>query len=116
MFSGDIVNGEVKTQDIADDGVNAQDIATAAVRTQGIATEGVRSVDVEDNGLTGADIREPSLHGVDAATLDGQGPSDFLTPVPGKAAATNEGNNLRHTRALVGAASTSSATPFQRRR
>ena len=92
MFSGDIVNGEVKTQDIADDGVNAQDIATAAVRTQGIATEGVRSVDVEDNGLTGADIREPSLHGVDAATLDGQGPSDFLTPVPGKAAATNEDN------------------------
>ena len=47
---------------------------------------------MEDNGLTGADIREPSLHGVDAATLGGHGPSDFLTPVPGKAAATNEDN------------------------
>jgi hypothetical protein len=72
VFSSDIVNGEVRTPDLA--------------------TNAVTSLKVQNNELTGADIREPTLHGVDAATLGGHGPSDFLTPVPGKAAATNEDN------------------------
>jgi hypothetical protein len=72
VFSEDIVNGEVKTQDIA--------------------TEGVHTSDVENNGLTGTDVKESTLSGVDAATLGGLGPNDFLTPVPGKAATTNQDN------------------------
>jgi hypothetical protein len=80
VFSSDIVNGEVKTQDIATEGVATQDIAPSAVT----------SGRVENNTLTGADIKEPTLQGVDASTLGGLVPADFLTPVPGKAAATNQ--------------------------
>ena len=51
IFSADIVDGEVK----------AEDIATAAVRTQELGTNQIRSADVRDDtlaggGLTGADI------------------------------------------------------------
>src|SRR4029079_8226338 len=72
VFSSDIVNGEVKTQDLANNAVT--------------------SPKVQDNDLTGADVNEATLDGVDAAPLGGHGPSDFLTPVPGKAAATDQDN------------------------
>jgi hypothetical protein len=81
VFSADIVDGEVKAQDlggasvinsklapnsvgsgkITDGQVKNPDINVAAVKTNSIGDGEVRSVDVLDNTLTGADINESTL-------------------------------------------------------
>jgi len=66
VFSTDIVNGEVKTPDLATDAVNAGKIAAGAVATSEIANNQIRSADVRDDtlsdgGLTGLDIRAESI-------------------------------------------------------
>ncbi len=52
IFSGDIVDGEVKTRDLA----------AAGVTTAKLATDAVTSNRVKDNALTGADISEATLN------------------------------------------------------
>ena len=66
VFSTDIVNGEVKTPDLAANAVKEDKIAAGAVQTSDIANNQVRSADVRDDnlfdgGLTGLDLRAESV-------------------------------------------------------
>ena len=58
VFSTDIVNGEVKTPDIAAAAVTAAKLQADAVSTGKIADESVRGRDVFDNSLTGDDLAD----------------------------------------------------------
>jgi hypothetical protein len=81
VFSDDIVNGEVKTGDlavdsvasgkIADQQVKNADLGTGASSSNTIADGGIQGIDVKNDTLTGAKILESSLANVDADTLDG---------------------------------------------
>jgi len=101
VFSDDIVNGQVKTDDlglnavrtgkIEDGQVKALDLAPNSVGTAKIANGGVQSADlafgsvgsfaVADDSLTGADINESSLGAVpqagNASTLDNRNSTTF---------------------------------------
>ena len=70
VFSADIVDGEVKTPDIATGAVTAFKIAPESLSSGRIF--GLDGSDVDDDGLTGADVKESSLARVpDAAKLGG---------------------------------------------
>ena len=64
VFSTDIVNGEVKTPDLATDAVVSGKIATGGVKTGDLAAASVNSDKVVDDSLTGSDINESSLQGL----------------------------------------------------
>lgn len=82
VFTDDIVNGDVKvddigqgavaTDEIANGQVKAADIGDGEVKTAELATGAVRSIDVLDASLTGIDIANNSLKGadVDESTLN----------------------------------------------
>ena len=64
VFSTDIVNGEVKTPDLATDAVVSGKIATGGVKTGDLAAASVNSDKVADDSLTGSDVNESSLQGL----------------------------------------------------
>ena len=61
VFSSDIVDGEVKTPDLAASAVTNGKLATNAVSNSKINDTAVNSAKVADNSLTGTDINEGSL-------------------------------------------------------
>ena len=81
VFSDDIVNGEVKSGDlavdsvasgkIADQQVKNADLSIGASSSNTIADGGIQGVDVKNDTLTGTKILESSLANVNADTLDG---------------------------------------------
>ena len=82
VFSDDIVNGEVKSGDlavdsvasgkIADQQVKNADLGVGASSSNTIADGGIQGIDVKNDTLTGTKILESSLAKVpDADTLDG---------------------------------------------
>jgi hypothetical protein len=81
VFSTDIVDGEVKTADLASPAVTNNKLAANSVTTGKVAADNLAAVDlapgsvgsseVTDHALTGADIVESTLVGVDADTVDG---------------------------------------------
>ena len=81
VFSSDIVDGQVKTPDLASPAVTNNKLAANAVTTGKVAADTLGAVDlapgsvgsseVTDHALTGADIVESTLVGVDAETVDG---------------------------------------------
>jgi hypothetical protein len=76
ILSSDIVDGEVKTPDLANVGVTAPKLATGAVTNAKLAANAVTGAKVFDNSLTGADINEASLGTVpNASKVGGIGPS-----------------------------------------
>jgi hypothetical protein len=92
IFSSDIVDGEVKNDDLAANAVGSAKIADRAVKnadlsigassSNTIADGGIQGVDVKGDTLTGTQINESSLSGVDADTLDGKDSTEFLTASP----------------------------------
>lgn len=88
VFSDDIVNGEVRTADLADnaigsikirdgrilradlavDSVDSSQIRSGAVDTEEVEDAGLLGVDIADNSLSGADVLESSLGEVPMAT------------------------------------------------
>ena len=72
VLSDEIANGQVKAADIGDGEVRAAEIAGAAVTSDEIATGAVRGLEVLDDNLTGADVANNTLKGadVDESTLD----------------------------------------------
>lgn len=83
VFSDDIVNGQVKTADIANAGVGAGDLAgnsvgsgkivDGSVHIADLSGNAVNSPKVLDGSLTGSDINESSLGQVpDSTELDGE--------------------------------------------
>jgi hypothetical protein len=89
VFSSDIVDGEVKTADLAPGGVNSAKILDGTVSWNDLATDSVTSTRVKNaslngydlvpNTVTGKEVLESSLGTVpDASTLGGLGPSKFI--------------------------------------
>jgi len=69
VFSADIVDGEVKTPDIASYAVTNTKLASDSVGNPKLKTGAVNSAKVLDNSLTGTDIIESSLSGVKVSGL-----------------------------------------------
>jgi hypothetical protein len=65
IFSSDIVDGEVKTPDIASAAVTAAKLRPGAVGTDKIADGAVTSEKVKDNNLAGRDVLDNTLKGAD---------------------------------------------------
>jgi hypothetical protein len=79
ISSADIIDNEVRNQDIRDGNVTAADLRTDSVSTAKIGDGQVRTVDVLNDDLTGADISESGLGIVpNADKLDGKNSSEFL--------------------------------------
>jgi hypothetical protein len=72
IFSTDIVNGEVKTLDLATNAVTTGKIANGQVQTADIGANQVLGSHVLNDNLTGVDIAANSLKGadIDESTLD----------------------------------------------
>ena len=64
VFSGDIVDGEVKTSDIATAAVGTDEIAQGAVTSEKVRKDNLTGGDVLANSLRGADIDESTLSNV----------------------------------------------------
>jgi hypothetical protein len=75
VFSSDIVNGEVKTEDIGASEVTVSDIGPDAVRTAKVLNGSLTGGDIADGMITGADVNEGSLGQVPNAALGGIGRS-----------------------------------------
>jgi len=75
VFSTDIVDGEVKTPDLAKNGVTADKLAANAVSTNKIANNAVNTGKVADNSLTGADIA--NTNSVGAAEIGALGGAEI---------------------------------------
>ncbi len=73
VFSADIVDGEVKTQDIATSAVRSVDVRDDTLTGGGLAGE-----DIADGALSGSDVADDSLSGSDiaAASLSGADVTD----------------------------------------
>jgi hypothetical protein len=65
IFSSDIVDGEVKTPDLASEAVSGPKLKPSAVTTDRIAGGAVTTDRVKDNNLGGRDVLDNSLKGVD---------------------------------------------------
>jgi hypothetical protein len=65
VFSTDIVDGEVKTADLANEAVTAPKLKPSVVTTDRIAGGAVTSEKVKDNNLGGRDVLDNTLKGVD---------------------------------------------------
>jgi hypothetical protein len=65
VFSSDIVDGEVKTPDLAGEAVAATKLKPGAVTTDRIAGGAVTSEKVKDNTLGGRDVLDNTLKGAD---------------------------------------------------
>jgi hypothetical protein len=65
IFSTDIVDGEVKTADLANEAVSGPKLKPGAVTTDRIAGGAVTTDRVKDNNLAGRDVLDNSLKGAD---------------------------------------------------
>jgi hypothetical protein len=65
IFSADIVDGEVKTPDLANEAVSGPKLKPSAVGTDRIAGGAVTTDKVRDNNLAGRDVLDNSLKGAD---------------------------------------------------
>lgn len=65
--SGDIVNGQVKTADLAADAVRGQKVLDGSLTGFDLADNSVSGVDVADGSLTGVEIANDTLTGSDIA-------------------------------------------------
>jgi hypothetical protein len=65
VFSTDIVDGEVKTPDIANLAVGGPQMKAQAVTTQKVKDNNLTGTDLVDNTLTGTDVLDNSLKGAD---------------------------------------------------
>jgi hypothetical protein len=63
--SSDIVNGEVKTADLANDSVRGAKILNGTIFRGDLATDSVDSARVRNNTLAGGDVADDSLSGAD---------------------------------------------------
>ena len=74
VFSADIVDGQVKTVDLAGSGVTAAKLANGAVATDKLADGAVTSGKVMNDNLTGGDVAANSIKGadIDESSLIGQ--------------------------------------------
>jgi hypothetical protein len=63
--SSDIVNGEVKTADLANDSVRSAKILNGTILRVDLATDSVDSAKVKNNTLAGWDVADESLSGAD---------------------------------------------------
>ena len=70
VFSGDIVDGQVKTVDLANGAVVVAKLADGSVTTQKVQNGTLKGEDVLDNTLRGADIDESTL-----SSISGGGPA-----------------------------------------
>ena len=87
VLSSDIVDGEVKTPDLATSAVTNSKIAASAVGNAKIATGAVTSAKIASNAVTGAkvadgtltsaDIDQSTLEAIDALTLNGRANIDL---------------------------------------
>jgi hypothetical protein len=80
IFSTDIVDGEVKTPDLASEAVTAQKLRPGAVGTDKVAGGAVTTDKVKDNSLGGRDVLDNTLKGADIdestlASIGGGGPA-----------------------------------------
>jgi hypothetical protein len=73
VFSGDIVDGQVKTADLGDAAVASTKLGGGAVTSDKVADASLKGRDVLDDTLKGADIDEASL------ALSFQGTADVAT-------------------------------------
>jgi hypothetical protein len=64
VFSGDIVDGQVKTPDLANVAVTTEKIAGGAVTTEKVKNDNLTGGDIAPNTLKGGDIDESTLSGV----------------------------------------------------
>ena len=98
ITTGDIVDGEVRSPDLANSGIQPVDIAPNSIPSTRLADGGVQGIDIADDtvraadiapnaigsgrvandSLNGSDIQEATLGGVDAETLNGQGSDAFV--------------------------------------
>ena len=85
ISSGDIINGEVQTLDIATSAVTAGRLASNSVNGAKVTPDSLSGADVANNdslgsaevgGLTGGDITDGSLTGDDVADTDSLGPAE----------------------------------------
>ena len=97
VFSDDIVNGEVKNDDlavnavgsgkIADRSVKNADLSIGASSSNTIADGGIEGIDVKSNTLTGAQVDESTLEATSLRTrvgqggCEGSGPNDVMVKV-----------------------------------
>jgi hypothetical protein len=65
IFSSDIVNGEVKTPDLASEAVSGPKLKPGAVGTDRLADGAVTSEQVKDGTLAGRDVLDNTLRGAD---------------------------------------------------
>ena len=70
VFSGDIVDGQVKTVDLANAAVTTEKIAGGAVTTEKVKNDNLTGGDIAPNTLKGADIDESTLQGSAAGAVD----------------------------------------------
>jgi hypothetical protein len=80
IFSSDIVDGEVKTPDLANEAVSGPKLKPSAVSTDRIAGGAVTTDKVKDNNLAGRDVLDNSLKGADIdestlTSIGGGGPA-----------------------------------------
>jgi hypothetical protein len=105
ISSGDIINGEVKNNDlgadsvgsgkIADQSVKNADLATGASSSNTIADGGIQGIDVKNNTLTGTQINESTLSGIPSANAWNLGGNSGTTAANFLGTTDNRPLNLR---------------------
>jgi hypothetical protein len=69
IFSGDIVDGEVKTPDLAAEAVTSGKLKLGSVTTNRLAGGAVTTEKVKNENLTGADVLDSTIRSADIAPL-----------------------------------------------
>ena len=78
VFSGDIVDGQVKTVDLANGAVSVAKIADGGITGDKVKDGTLKGRDVEDNGLKGVDIDESTLSNIGGGRAGGRRPHRLL--------------------------------------
>ena len=80
VSSAKVAANSLTADDLAANSVNSQEVVDASITADDLAPNSVSSAKVADNSLTGEDVDESTLGQVpDAATLQGRGPTQFLS-------------------------------------
>ena len=115
VFSTDIVDGEVKTADIANNAVRSSKIGDGQVKAPDIAADAVASANVVNESLTASDLGTDSVQATEVAnnSIDsGEIANDSLFASD----LARLGHRERDSRTVASATSTSPATPSPARR